>query len=163
MVKLLDQPVRCCSKAVCQIKKAGNKAVVVTGIQDENAQLLALAINNALQSEAIDVVSTKNVRSGNTAKVNQLTEDMASGKVGAVLIANSNPVYSLAKGSDFAEALKKVALSVTFSMSADQTAEASQYVARRLIILSHGEMLKSKKDIIAWYSQLFNHCSKRVS
>ena len=47
------------SKAVAQIKKAGNKAVVVTGIQDENAQLLALAINNALQSEVIDVVSTK--------------------------------------------------------------------------------------------------------
>ena len=116
------------SKAVSQIKKAGNKAIVVCGIQDENAQLLALAINNALQSVAIDVVSTKHVRAGNISKVNQLTADMASGKVGAVFIANSNPVYSLAKGSDFAEALKKVALSITFSMSANQTTEASQYV-----------------------------------
>ena len=116
------------SKAVAQIKKAGNKAVVVCGIQDENAQLLALAINNALQSEVIDVVSTKNVRQGDTTKVNQLIKDMTSGAVGAVLIANSNPVYSLAKGAEFAEALKKVALSVTFSLSPDQTTETSQYV-----------------------------------
>ncbi len=115
-------------KAVVQIRKAGNKAVVVCGIQDENAQLLALAINSALQSQVIDVVSTKNVRQGDTNKVNQLMKDMASGTVGAVLIANSNPVYSLAKGTAFAEALKKVALSVTFSMSANQTAEVSQYV-----------------------------------
>ena len=116
------------NKAVAQIRKAGNKAVVVTGIQDENAQVLALAINAALQSKVIDVVLTKNVRQGNTEKVKQLMSDMSSGKVGAVLISNSNPVYSLVKGSAFAEALKKVALSVTFSLSADQTAEASQYV-----------------------------------
>ena len=116
------------AKTVIQIKKAGNKAVVVCGVQDENAQLLALAINNALQSEVIDVVSTKNVRQGDTMKVNQLIKDMTSGAVGAVLIANSNPVYSLAKGAAFAEALKKVALSITFSMSPDQTTEASQYV-----------------------------------
>ncbi len=116
------------SKVVVQIKKAGNKAVVVCGVQDENAQLLALAINNALQSEVIDVVSTKNVRQGDTMKVNQLMKDMESGAVGAVMIANSNPVYTLPKGLAFAEALKKVALSVTFSMSSNQTTEASQYV-----------------------------------
>ncbi|MEL4456076.1 TAT-variant-translocated molybdopterin oxidoreductase [Lutimonas vermicola] len=116
------------NKAVAQIRKAGKKAVVVTGIQDENAQLLALAINNALKSEVIDVVMTKNVRQGDTKKVNQLIKEMASGSVGAVLIANSNPVYSLANGAAFAEALQKVSLSVSFSMSADQTAEVSQYV-----------------------------------
>ncbi len=116
------------AKAVVQIKKAGNKAVVVCGVQDENAQLLALAINNALQSQVIDVVSTKNVRQGDTMKVNQLMKDMASGTIGAVMIANSNPVYSLAKGTAFAEALKKVPLSVSFSMSANQTTEVSQYV-----------------------------------
>ena len=116
------------NKAVAQIRKAGKKAVVVTGIQDENAQLLSLAINHALQSEVIDVLITKNVRQGNTKKVNQLIKEMASGSVGAVMIANSNPVYSLANGAAFAEALQKVSLSVSFSMSADQTAEVSQYV-----------------------------------
>jgi len=116
------------SKALVQIKKAGNKALVVTGIQDENAQLLALAINNAIQSAAIDVVATRNVRQGNTAKMKQLVSDMKAGNIGAVLMYNTNPVYSLPNGTEFAEALKNVSLSVDFAISADQTANASQYV-----------------------------------
>jgi len=115
-------------KATAQIKKAGKNAVVVTGIQDENAQLIALAINNAIQSEAIDVVTTKNIRQGNNAKVSQLLSDMKAGKVGALIMHNTNPVYTLPKGNDFTDALKKVELSVTFTMSADETANASQYV-----------------------------------
>jgi len=87
-----------------------------------------LAINNAIQSEAIDVVATRNVRQGNMAKVKQLVSDMKAGNIGAVLMYNTNPVYSLPNGNDFAEALKNVPLSIDFAMSADQTANASQYV-----------------------------------
>ena len=116
------------SKAVAQMKKAGNKALVVTGIQDENAQLLALAINKAIQSDAIDVQATRNVRQGNTASVKQLIVDMKAGKIGAVLINNTNPVYSLPNGEEFAEALKSVSLSIDFALTADQTAGVSQYV-----------------------------------
>ncbi len=114
--------------AAAQIKKAGTKAVVVTGIQDENAQLLVLAINNAIQSEVIDVVNTKNIRHGNDAKVAQLLTDMKAGKIGAVIMHNTNPVYTLPKGAEFAEALKKVKLSLTCTMYNDETANASQYV-----------------------------------
>ena len=38
-----------------ELKKAGSKGVVLTGINDKNAQLVALAINKALNSEIIDV------------------------------------------------------------------------------------------------------------
>ena len=116
------------SKAVAEIKKAGSRALVVTGIQDENAQLLALAINQAIQSEAIDVQATRNVRQGNTARVKQLINEMNNGKIGAVIINNSNPVYSLSNGSAFAEALKNVSLSVDFALTLDQTATAAEYV-----------------------------------
>ena len=115
-------------KAAAQIKKAGKKAVVVTGVQDENAQLLALAINNAIQSDVIDVVTTKNVRHGDDAKVVQLIKDMKAGNVGAVIMHNTNPVYTLPNASEFTEALKKVKLSVTFAMTPNETANASQYV-----------------------------------
>ena len=37
-------------KAANQLKAAGSKGVFVTGLDDVNAQLLALAINQALQS-----------------------------------------------------------------------------------------------------------------
>ena len=116
-------------KALVQIKKAGNRAVVVTGIQDENAQLLALAINNVLQSQVIDVLAPKYVRSGNTGKVGQLIKDMNSGAVSALFIYNANPVYNLPSGAEFAEAVAKVGLSVSFSMSSDQTAAVCKYVA----------------------------------
>jgi len=115
-------------KAAMQLKAAGKNAVVVTGIKDENAQLLALAINNHIQSSVIDVVNTKNVRHGNDAKVAQLLQDMNAGKIGAVIMHNTNPVYTLPKGVEFASALKKVKLSVAFTMSDNETAKASQYV-----------------------------------
>ena len=115
-------------KAATQIKKAGKNAVVVTGVQDEQVQLMALAINNHIQSSVIDVVATKNVRHGNDEKVAQLIKDMQAGKVGAVIMHNTNPVYTLPKGTAFTEALKKVKLSIAFTMSADQTANTSQYV-----------------------------------
>ncbi|MBI9039991.1 TAT-variant-translocated molybdopterin oxidoreductase [Lutibacter sp.] len=113
--------------AAAQIKAAGTKAVVVTGIQDKKAQLLALAINNAINSEVIDVVATKNIRKGNDAVVAQLIADMNEGKIGAVIINNSNPVYSLPNAAEFLEGLKKVKLSVAFSMQDNETANAVQY------------------------------------
>ncbi|MDN3642570.1 TAT-variant-translocated molybdopterin oxidoreductase [Lutimonas halocynthiae] len=116
------------SKAVSQLKKAGSNALVVTGVQDDNAQLLALAINAALQSSVIDVVNYRNVRQGNVSKVHQLIKDMNSGTVGAVIIADTNPVYSLSNSAEFTAALGKVPLSVSFAMSMDQTAAASAYV-----------------------------------
>ncbi len=115
-------------KAAAQIKKAGKNAVFVTGIQDDNAQLLALAINNHIQSSVIDVVTTKNIRHGNDAKVAQLFNDIKAGNVGALITHNTNPVYTLPKGAEFGEALKKVSLTVAFSMSANETTNASQYV-----------------------------------
>ncbi len=113
-------------KVVKQLKAAGSNAIVVTGLQDKNAQLVALAINKAIQSKAVDTASPRYVRSGNDSKVVQLVADMKAGKVGALLTVDTNPAYSLV---GFADAMKKVKLSVAFAMSEDETASASQYVA----------------------------------
>jgi len=115
------------SNAAKQLQAAGSKAVVVTGIQDKNAQLLALAINKVLNSEVIDVVATKNVRKGSDANIAQLIADMNAGLIGAVIINNSNPVYTLPNSLEFVEGLKKVKLSVAFSMQDNETANAVQY------------------------------------
>ena len=42
-------------KLAITLKKAGSKAVVLTGLNDKNAQLITLAINKALNSNIIDV------------------------------------------------------------------------------------------------------------
>ncbi len=110
-----------------KLKKSASKAVVVTGIQDKNAQILALAINEALGSEVIDKVHTKNIRKGSDEAVKKLIADMKAGKVGALLTFATNPLYTLPEAKEFAEALAKVDLKIAFSMHEDETAQAMQY------------------------------------
>jgi len=115
--------------AAIELKKAGKKAVVVTDINDKNAQLIALALNNALQSEVVDVDSPKYTRVGNDAEVLKLVSDMNSGKIGGLITYNTNPSYTLPNADEFNAGLKKVKLSVAFTMTDDETAENIQYVA----------------------------------
>ncbi|GAA4938091.1 TAT-variant-translocated molybdopterin oxidoreductase [Algibacter agarivorans] len=116
-------------KAASQLKKAGSKGLVVTGIQDVNAQTVALEINEALGSKAFDKTSPIKTRQGSDIAVARLVGDMKAGRVGALIMSGVNPIYSLPNASDFAEGLKKVELSVAFSMKADETSSETQYIA----------------------------------
>ena len=111
-----------------QVLKNRSNAVVVTGIQDVNAQALVLAINEMLGSRAFDVAAPKYVRQGSISAVNSLLADMKSGKIGALIMDGVNPAYSLADAAGFVEALGNVDLSVAFSTNINETTEAVQYV-----------------------------------
>ena len=115
--------------AADQLKKAGSKGLVVTGIQDVNAQTVALEINEALNSKAFDKASPIKTRQGNDKAVASLVADMKAGKVAAIIMSGVNPLYTLSNASDFAEGLKKTELSVAFSMKADETSSEAQYIA----------------------------------
>lgn len=112
-----------------QIRKAGNKAVVVTGLDDVNAQAVVLAINEKINSAAFDVAAPKYVRQGSVKAVNALVADMKAGKVGVLITDGINPGYSLPNAPDFVEGLAKVGLSVSFSLNTNETTEVAQYVA----------------------------------
>ncbi|PCJ97942.1 MAG: quinol:cytochrome C oxidoreductase [Flavobacteriaceae bacterium] len=114
---------------VKEIGKAGSRAVVVTGLDDENAQAVVLAINEMLRSEAYDTAAPKYIRKGNVKAVNALIADMKAGKVGALITDGVNPMYSLPNAADFAEGIKNVELSVVFSSNKNETTEVAQYVA----------------------------------
>ena len=111
------------------IRKAGSKAVVVTGLKDVNAQTVVLAINKLLSSEAFDAAKPKYVRQGDTSKVRKLIADMNAGRVGALIMDGVNPAYTLPNADDFIKGLKNVDLSVSFSFNNDETAQNSKYVA----------------------------------
>ncbi|WP_298781072.1 TAT-variant-translocated molybdopterin oxidoreductase [uncultured Polaribacter sp.] len=113
--------------AVKALKKAGSKAVVLTGLNDKNAQLVALAINKALNSEIIDTVNTLNIRQGNDVEVAQLISDMKAGKVAGLISYNVDPLYSLANSSGFSDGLKKIELSVALSTENNETVNASNF------------------------------------
>ena len=110
-------------KIASELKKAGRKALVVTGIDSAEAQLIAFAINEHLQSEAFSPQTPVLTRKGNVKALQQLLTDMNEGKVGTLFINNLNPLYSLPNAEAFAAGLKKVSFSVSFAMLADETAQ----------------------------------------
>ena len=115
--------------AASELKKSGSNSLVVTGIQDVNAQTVVLEINEFLKIKAFDKSSPIKTRQGSNVAVARLVGDMKAGRVGALIMSGVNPIYTLPNASDFAEGLKKVELSVAFSMKADETSSEAQYIA----------------------------------
>ncbi|MCA0130983.1 TAT-variant-translocated molybdopterin oxidoreductase [Winogradskyella alexanderae] len=122
----LDAAIKVAAK---ELSNAGSNAVVVTGIQDVNAQTVVLEINEYLKSKAFDPKTTIMTRQGNSSEVEQLIADMKAGQVGAIITYGVNPMYTMPNASDFAEGLNKTDLSVAFSMKQDETSTNCQYIA----------------------------------
>ncbi|CAM4213182.1 TAT-variant-translocated molybdopterin oxidoreductase [Gillisia hiemivivida] len=116
-------------KAASQLRKAGSKGVVVSGLPEADAQALVLEINEAIGSQVMDTANPKMTRQGNATAVAKLVEDMQSGSIGAILIAGVNPVYSLPNSKEFVKGLKDIEVSVAFSMKEDETAKLCKFVA----------------------------------
>ena len=107
-----------------EVKKAGSDAVIITGIDKDNAQELSLALNKRLKSKAFIPETPILTRKGDvTWKFKPLLTDMNEGKVGVLFINNLNPLYSLPNPEVFAAGLKKVPFSVSFAMRADETVQ----------------------------------------
>ena len=117
------------AKAAQQLKAAGSQGVLVSGIQDTNAQLLVLAINQALASESFSTIGTRQIRKGSGEKVAQLVNDMKAGSIHTLIMSGVNPVYTLPNSKDFVEGLKKVSLSASFSLREDETASIATIAA----------------------------------
>jgi MoCo/4Fe-4S cofactor protein with predicted Tat translocation signal len=117
------------TKAAQQLKAAGSKGLLVSGIQDKNAQLLVLAINQVLASEAFTTVGARQIRKGSDEKVTQLVNDMKAGSVHTLIMSGVNPVYTLADSDSFVEGLKKVKTSVALSLKEDETASVATIAA----------------------------------
>ena len=116
-------------KAANQLKAAGSKGLLVSGIQDKNAQLLVIAINQVLKSEALLTAGARLIRKGSNEKVAQLIADMNAGSVHTLIMSGVNPVYTLANSKSFVEGLAKVKTSVAFSIKEDETAEKVKIAA----------------------------------
>ena len=116
-------------QAVARLKNSGSGAVVVSGIEDVDVQEVVLAINAHLGSEVIDTAQPKYIRQGSNKAVNQLIDDMESGKIKGLITAGVNPSFTLPNADAFTTALKALELTVAFALKEDETAAASQYVA----------------------------------
>jgi MoCo/4Fe-4S cofactor protein with predicted Tat translocation signal len=105
-------------------------SLVVCGSNDVNVQIIVNAINELVGANGttINWGATTNTRKGIDADIVKLMADMNAGTVGALLVHDCNPVYTLADGKKFGEAIAKLPLSVSFNGTLNETAEQCKFI-----------------------------------
>lgn len=118
---LSDKATKALNKAATDLWAAKGASLVVCGSNDSNIQILVNGINFLLSNygSTIDLDNYSNLCQGNDKEVMELVNDMNAGKIDALILYNSNPVYSL--GNTFADAMKKVGVTISFNDRADET------------------------------------------
>jgi len=121
--------------AIAKVAKdlAANKgaALVVSGSNDINTQIIVNAINEAIGANGTTVnwMAPLLTRQGVDSDMDTLVSDIESGKIGGVLLYDVNPAYDYYGAEKFKAALKKIsAKSVSFNEKLDETTELVKYV-----------------------------------
>ncbi len=117
--------------AARELVAARGNALVVCGSNDANVQLLVNGINQMLGSygTTIDWSRPYLTRQGMDIALQGLIDEMKSGQVDILLLADVNPVYELPQGGAIKEAMAKVATVVCFNGKVDETAALATYHA----------------------------------
>ncbi len=118
-------------KAAGELKANQGASLVVSGSNDKSVQLVVNAINNLLGNYGSTILPNApvNFRQGNDEAMAAFVADAQGGKVDGVIFYNCNPVYDHPMGAELEKALKNISLSVSTSITPDETASASQYMA----------------------------------
>ena len=112
-----------------ELLSAGSKGLLVTGIDDVDAHIIANEINDLLKSEAFKKDEISLIKSSKDQEVNKLIKDLNSGDLKGIIMAGVNPVYTLPNADEFVSGLNKAELSICFSMKNDETASLTKWVA----------------------------------
>ena len=111
------------------LKENVGHSLLVAGASHEAFQTVVNAINAKLNNytSTINLSNGVNLFNSEVDKMDALVNDMKAGKIDALIMWNTNPVYSYAKSEDFKNGLAKVGLSVAISEYADETASLCKY------------------------------------
>lgn len=117
-------------RAAADLKANGGNALVISGSNDANVQIIVNAINEAIgaNGKTINWAVPVNYRQGIDADMINLVKDMNAGTIGAVLIAGANPMYSHPMADQFKAGMAKVKMAVSFNEKMDETTELCNYV-----------------------------------
>ncbi|MBV8737529.1 MAG: TAT-variant-translocated molybdopterin oxidoreductase [Alphaproteobacteria bacterium] len=99
--------------------------------QPVEIHLIADAINGALGAFGTTIRTIEPVAASPVLmrqSLEELVSDMAAGRVDTLMMLDTNPVYNAPANLDFATALKRVPMSVSLSLYADETAVASTWM-----------------------------------
>ncbi|NCT93256.1 MAG: TAT-variant-translocated molybdopterin oxidoreductase [Chitinophagaceae bacterium] len=117
-------------KAAKALNDNKGAALVVSGSDDVNVQIIVNAINNAVGAggTTINWGVMSNARQGVDADFAQLVADMNAGSVNTLLVYGANPAYTWFDADKFKAGLQKVKTTISFAGKVDETAELCKYV-----------------------------------
>jgi molybdopterin-containing oxidoreductase family iron-sulfur binding subunit len=117
-------------KAAADLKGNAGSALVVSGSNNPNVQIIVNAINEALgaNGKTIDWTATLQTHQGIDTEFATLVADLEGGRVGALLVYDVNPVYDYVDGKRVAEAIKKVKVTISFNDRRDETSEVCKFI-----------------------------------
>lgn len=117
-------------KAAKDLLDHKGKALVISGSNNVNVQIIVNAINEAIGANGTTINWASPIQShqGIDADMATLVGDMEAGKVGALLIYGANPAYEYFDGERFKKAIRNVKLTVSFNDRMDETTELCKYV-----------------------------------
>ncbi|MCC7418461.1 MAG: Fe-S cluster-containing hydrogenase [Acidobacteria bacterium] len=114
------------SELAQRLMAAPGRSIVLSGLQDLPAQVACNRINAALGNygRTLDIAQPSNQRRGSDRAVARLLDDAAAGRIAALLVWHTNPVFDLPGGS----AVSKVPLLVSLAERPDETSAAAHAV-----------------------------------
>ncbi|MFT7344487.1 MAG: MoCo/4Fe-4S cofactor protein with predicted Tat translocation signal [Lentimonas sp.] len=129
--ELLASTKKVADEAIKALKKSKNCSLVVAGSNNPSVQVLANKLNMVLGAydTTINVNDKVNMFQSHDSEMSAFVKDVIAGNgPDMVLFHGVNPVYTLANGTEFGKALKKVKCSVSFAGHGDETAVLCNYI-----------------------------------
>ena len=109
--------------------RSKGRSIVISGTNNVDIQMIINGINFLLAnySVCIDLNQNLNIASGIDAKMKELTDDLNSGKVKALLMYNVNPVYDYPEGQKFLSGIKNTEVTVNMAVTMNETVGKAKY------------------------------------
>jgi molybdopterin-containing oxidoreductase family iron-sulfur binding subunit len=106
------------------------RSAVLCGTQGVEEQVLCNYLNHLLGNygATVDLAQPSYQRTGSDHDLQELLRELRDGKVAALLVYQSNPVFDLPEGSALAEDLRRLPLLVACAERLDETAALAPYV-----------------------------------
>jgi molybdopterin-containing oxidoreductase family iron-sulfur binding subunit len=119
-----------CDRLARRLGQARGRSLVLCGSQDVPTQVVCNFINHLLRNygSALDVERPSLQRQGSDRDLEALLGELDAGKVAALFVLDSNPVYDLPDGEAVAQAVRRVPLVVCCGERLDETARLARYV-----------------------------------
>ncbi|MBL7811453.1 MAG: TAT-variant-translocated molybdopterin oxidoreductase [Bacteroidetes bacterium] len=117
------------AKTAKLLAAAKGKSLVISGSSDMAVQCVVNGINMMLENygKTIDLTNHSNQYKGTDSDEEAVLNDLSAGKIAGIIFWGTNPVYN-SNGKRWEEAIKKARLSVSFSLTKDETATHCTYV-----------------------------------